>query len=29
MRNVGGDHQKMVAINNAADWIRQQARVLA
>lgn len=24
--DVGGDHQKMVAINNAADWLREKAR---
>jgi putative quorum-sensing-regulated virulence factor len=24
--DAGGDHQKMVAINNAADWLREKAR---
>jgi hypothetical protein len=24
--DVGGDHQKMVAINNAADWLRDKVR---
>jgi hypothetical protein len=27
--DAGGDHQRMVAINNAADWLRLQARGLA
>jgi hypothetical protein len=25
----GGDHKQMVEINRTADWLRQQARVLA
>jgi hypothetical protein len=24
--DAGGDHDKMVAINNAADWLRERAR---
>ena len=24
--DAGGDHHKMVAINNAADWLREKAR---
>jgi hypothetical protein len=24
--DVGGDHQKMITINNAADWLREKAR---
>jgi hypothetical protein len=24
--DVGGDHQRMVTINNAADWLREKAR---
>ena len=24
--DAGGDHEKMVGINNAADWLREKAR---
>jgi hypothetical protein len=27
--DVGGDHEVMVALNNCADWLRQQARRIA
>ena len=27
--DVGGDHHRMAAVNQAADWLRQQARTLA
>jgi hypothetical protein len=27
--DLGGDHDRMVAINQAADWLRQHARSLA
>ena len=27
--DLGGDHDSMVALNNCADWLRQQARRIA